>query len=292
MMRAKQRKVMITGAEGMLGADLVPRLEKVKGLEIERATIDDLDITELARVRDRMLAVKPDIVIHCAAYTAVDEAEEEQHTAYLVNACGTKNIAFFCRELGAEMYYVSTDYVFNGDSDQHYLETDKVNPINAYGSTKQAGERFVQDLVERHKICRTSWLCGVHGPNFIETILKLAKRQKTIKVINDQVGRPTFTVDLAEQIAQLLDVEEYGIFHLTNSGYCTWYRFACQIIELAGVEGVSVRPITTEEFRSLAKRPKFSVLENKRFAELGLKSAPHWEDGLKRYLASRPGNET
>lgn len=290
MVRAKQSKIMITGAEGMLGQDLVARLEKIKGLELERTTIDDLDITDLGRVRERMLSVKPEIVIHCAGYTAVDKAEEKQLEAYQVNASGTKNIAFFCRELDAEMYYLSTDYVFNGNSQQPYSEDDEVDPINVYGSTKLAGERFVQDLVERHKICRTSWLCGVHGPNFIETILKLAKRQKTIKVINDQVGRPTFTVDLAEQIAQLLSVKEPGIFHLTNSGYCTWYRFACKIVELAGLKDVRVQPITTDEFRSLAARPKFSVLENKRLTELGLKSAPHWEDGLKRYLASRPAD--
>ena len=285
------RKIMVTGAEGMLGADLVPRLEKIKGVELERTTIDDLDITDLAAVRDRMLSVKPDIVVHCAAYTAVDQAEKEPEQAYRVNASGTKNIAIFCRELSAEMYYLSTDYVFNGDSEQPYLETDEVDPISVYGSTKLAGERFVQALVERHKICRTSWLCGVNGPNFVETILRLAANQKSISVINDQVGRPTFTIDLAEQIAQLIDVEAPGIYHLTNDGYCTWYRFACKIIELAGLKDVRVRPITTKEFRSLAKRPKFSVLENKRLAELGLKPAPRWEDGLKRYLASRKNDD-
>ncbi|MFC1601308.1 dTDP-4-dehydrorhamnose reductase [Candidatus Sumerlaeota bacterium] len=287
MSEIKEKKILVTGAEGMLGSDLMARLRQEMDVRIFPATIHDLDVADLVAVRDRVLDVMPDIVIHCAAYTAVDQAEEDQHHAYLVNAGGTKNLAIFCREIDAEMYYISTDFVFDGAKGSPYLESDDPSPINTYGATKLAGERFVAALVPRHKICRTSWLCGHQGRNFIETILKLASRQNVISVINDQIGSPTFTVDLADRIVRLLGVGESGIYHITNSGYCSWYEFAGRIIEQAGLEGVRLRPITSEEFRSMARRPKYSVLDNSRLRELGIEQAPRWEDGVDRYLGAR-----
>jgi dTDP-4-dehydrorhamnose reductase len=285
-------RVLITGADGMLGTDIVAELSN-SGHEIIGLTINDVDITDLAAVRDAILSSAPKVVIHTAAYTAVDRAEEERERCFAVNAEGTKNIAFFCRELGVALVYISTDYVFDGTKASPYLETDKPNPLNVYGASKLLGEQYVQTLVKRHKIVRTSWLCGIHthyGRNFVEAILDIAKQKSRISVVNDQFGKPTFTFHLAEHIGRLLAINEDGIFHVTNEGRCSWYQFACEVIKQAGLDKVKIVPIPSKRFRSLAKRPVNSVLANRRTKRLGLPSLPHWKKGLQEYLRRRELN--
>jgi len=284
---ATRKKVLVTGAKGMLGTDLVARLKTTRKYDIVAVDVEELDITRLAQVKSVLLEARPQVVIHCAAYTNVDRAETERELALAVNSEGTKHIAFFCRELGAEMIYISTDYVFDGTKQTPYVETELPNPINVYGASKLAGETHVMVLLERHKICRTSWLCGVHGRNFIETILTAVAEGRPLSVVNDQVGRPTFTFDLAEALVWLLERPEYGIYHVTNSGFCSWYEFAQRIVQLSGTKGVSMRPITSEQFRSLARRPHYSVLENRHIEQLGVGPLPRWEISLKEYFARR-----
>jgi len=284
---ATRKKVLVTGAKGMLGTDLVERLKSNRKYEVVAVDVEEMDITSLAQVKATVLEHRPQAVIHCAAYTNVDRAERERERALAVNSEGTKHIAFFCRELGAEMLYISSDYVFDGTKQTPYLETDRPNPINVYGASKLAGEEHVAVLLEKYKICRTSWLCGAHGRNFIDSILQAVSEGRPLSVVNDQVGRPTFTFDLAEALVWILERPDYGIFHVTNSGYCSWYEFAQRIVQLRGAKGVTIRPVTSEQFRSLARRPHFSVLENRHLEHLGFRPLPRWEDSLKEYFKRR-----
>ena len=207
-----------------------------------------------------------------------------------MNVDGTKNLAVFCRELNAQLIFISTDYVFDGNSPDPYFEQHSPNPINFYGASKLAGERAAQALVDKIKIVRTSWLCGPggSGKNFIETILRLAAGESDLSIVTDQVGRPTFTFDLANAIVQLIDIEEYGIFHVTNRGKCSWYDFAGAILKQAGLDDIPLRAITSDKLRRRpAQRPAFSALENTRFEKLGLAPLPLWEHSLKRYMQMR-----
>jgi dTDP-4-dehydrorhamnose reductase len=287
-----RKKVLVTGAKGMLGTDLVARLQRSRRYDIVAVDIEEMDITRLSEVKTVVLAHRPQIVIHCAAYTAVDKAESEREQARAINSEGTKHVAFFCRELAADMIYISTDYAFDGRKEEPYLETDDTNPINVYGLSKLLGEQHVAELVHGHKICRTSWLCGVHGHNFIETMLRIAGEGRPLSVVNDQFGRPTFTFDLADAIVRLLERPEYGVFHVTNSGYCSWFEFAQRILKLGGFDPTTVKPITSAQFRSLARRPRNSVLENRRLKELGFPPLPHWEESLKEYFVRRHDRQT
>ena len=284
---AIRKKILVTGAKGMLGTDLVARLKATRKYDVVPVDVEEMDVTRLAQVKAVMLDCCPQIVIHCAAYTNVDRAESERELAMAVNSEGTKHVAFFCRELSADMLYISTDYVFDGTKPTPYVETDLPNPINVYGESKLAGEMHVMVLLERYKICRTSWLCGVHGRNFIDTILSAVAEGRPLSVVNDQVGRPTFAFDLATALVWLLERPEYGIYHVTNSGFCSWYEFAQQIVQLSGAKKVTMRPITSEQFRSLARRPHYSVLENRLLEQLGFRPLPRWETSLKEYLARR-----
>ena len=286
-MSESTRTILVTGALGMLGTDLVECLKSDERNKVLETDIETLDITNLRLVRDTMLDKRPDVIIHCAGYNAVDMAEQQPLQCFDVNVGGTKNIAIFARELKAKMIFISTDYVFDGLKNEPYVATDKTNPLNTYGESKLEGEEIVAMLVENHQIVRTSWLCGIHGPNFIENILDLASRQKTIAVVNDQMGSPTFTFDLAKIISQLIDVDETGIIHATNQGFCSWYEFASLIIEELGLDDIRTKPITSRQFRSMAKRPNYSVLGHERLKSLGLDILPRWEDGLKRYLELR-----
>lgn len=274
----------------MLGTELVKQVRRVEGYRVIPSVIKDLDITDMVSVRDNLQELRPDVIIHTAAYTQVDSAEKDPLSARMVNAEGTKNLAFFCRELGIEIMYISSDYVFDGKKGSGYVESDVPCPINTYGRSKLLGEEYVQALLDRYKIIRTSWLNGLGGSftrNFIETILRVAQRKNRISVVNDQIGRPTFTFDLARRLVLMLEMPETGIFHVTNSGHCSWYELAEEIVQMGGVEGVSVHPITTAQFRSLALRPEFSVLENKRLRDLGLEPLPHWRDSLREYFRRR-----
>lgn len=273
----------------MLGSELVRQLHREDDVHVVPTMQSTMDITNLAQVKEVLTRHRPTHVIHCAAFTAVDTAEKEPLRAWMVNSEGTKNLAIFCREVDAELIYLSTDYVFPGSKGYPYLETDPPAPINTYGKSKYAGEQAVQILLERHKIVRTSWLNGlggVHARNFIETMLRLAETRPLLSVVNDQRGRPTFTFDLARALVTLLSVNDYGVFHVTNSGECTWYEFALKIFEVAG-KGVEVRAITSDQFRSLARRPVYSSLENTRFRTMGIAALPRWEDSLREYFRRR-----
>jgi dTDP-4-dehydrorhamnose reductase len=283
-------RVFITGSDGMLGSDIVRQLRKRKEYQLVCSTIADMDITDLHAVMNALARSRPDVLIHTAGYTGVDRAQREQELCFAINAEGTKNLAFFCRELDIQMIYISTDYVFDGKKKKPYVETDPPHPINAYGTSKLKGEEHVQTLLTNYKIIRTSWLTGLHGlhgKNFVETILSTASRKSRLSVVNDQIGKPTFTFHLAQQIELMLSVNASGIFHITNDGICSWYEFSRRIIDLSQLRNVTIKPITSKGFRSLAKRPANSTLENARLQELKIPLLPHWEEGLKEYLRRR-----
>lgn len=270
-------KVLITGSNGMLGQDLCPILEK-EGYEVIKTTSKSLDITDFAMCESVIGEVLPDVVIHCAAYTNVDKAEDDFETARQVNAIGTENLAKVCAERDITLVYVSTDYVFDGNGKIPYTPQSKTNPINAYGLTKLQGEQAVQSLCQKFFIARTSWLYGIHGKNFVETMISLAKKPE-LKVVDDQIGCPTWTVDLANGIVKLLRGAEYGIYHICGSGNTTWYGFAKEIFEQCGLQ-VNLKPCTTDEFPRPAKRPKYSVMENNGICQ-------PWQNALSKYLKSR-----
>lgn len=271
-------KILVTGANGMLGQDLCPMLEDC-GYEVVETDIDNMDITdELATMRV-ISDVQPDFVIHCAAYTDVDKAEKEYEVAKLINVNGTKNIAKACKANDANMIYISTDYVFDGKSTIPYKPDDKTCPLNIYGQTKYQGETVVQKYCEKYYIVRTSWLYGHHGKNFVETMIANADKQE-IKVVNDQIGCPTWTVDLSDAIINLIEENaEYGIYHACGSGQTSWYGFAEKIFEYTGLKANLV-PCTTEEFPRTAKRPAYSVMYNEELLR-------DWKLALQEYIELR-----
>lgn len=280
-------KVLVTGANGMLGQDLCPILED-EGYEVVETDIHNLDITDETQVLEVLEKEKPNFVIHCAAYTNVDKAEEDIETARLINAKGTENIAKACAEIDATMVYISTDYVFNGEGTRPYLPTDKPEPLNNYGLTKYEGEEAVKKYCKKYFIARTSWLYGIHGKNFVETMISLADKPE-LKVVDDQVGCPTWTVELANGIVKLLKTEEYGIYHVCGSGSTSWYGFAKEIFNnlpshLEGEggrrPGEGLKPCTTDEFPRPAKRPAYSIMENNKICK-------NWKVALKSYLELR-----
>jgi dTDP-4-dehydrorhamnose reductase len=283
------KTVLVTGSDGMLGSEVIRQLRKLSSVNIVPATVKTMDITNLSSIRAMFERYRPTHVLHCAAFTAVDTAEKEPLNAFMVNAEGTKNLAFFASRFDTEILYISTDYVFDGKRGKPYTESDVPHPLNTYGVSKLRGEEYLRELLERHKIIRTSWLNGlggVYNRNFIETMLRISEQRNELAVVDDQTGRPTFTFDLAKALILLLDAKSYGVFHVTGEGNTTWFGFARKIFELAEKQ-VQVKPITTEQFRSLAERPRYSVLKNTRFEALGMELLPHWEDSLKEYLRRR-----
>ena len=276
------RKILVTGSNGMLGQDLCPALED-EGFEVVETDINNLDITDEKMVEAVVTKEKPDIIIHCAAYTNVDKAEEDLETARKINSIGTENIAKVCGKNDITMVYISTDYVFSGDDNKIYEPLDKVNPQNNYGLTKLEGEQAVQKYCEKYYITRTAWLYGVHGKNFVETMISLSNKPE-LKVVDDQVGCPTWTMELANGIIKLLlKNSPYGIYHICGSGKTSWYGFAKEIFKLAGLD-VNLKPCTTEEFPRPAKRPKYSVMNN------GGLCRP-WQKALADYIALRDEGE-
>ncbi|WP_066315167.1 dTDP-4-dehydrorhamnose reductase [Bacillus sp. FJAT-29814] len=275
-------KVIVTGAAGQLGQDVLLELERKnhQAIGTDRA---DLDITIEGDVQAFIAEVKPDVILHCAAYTNVDAAEEDEETAYRVNGLGTKNLALAAKQIGAKMLYISTDYVFDGTGTDPYEVDDPTKPLGAYGRTKLAGEEFVQELLEQFFIVRTAWVFGAHGHNFVKTMLRLGKERGEVGVVHDQVGSPTYTVDLAKFMVELMETEKYGIYHATNSGVCSWYEFAVEIFKQAGLN-VKVNPLTTEQFPRPAERPKYSVLSKKKIEAQGFTPLPNWQDALTAYL--------
>ena len=275
-------KILITGSKGQLGLELVKQL-KIKGLyKIIDTDRDELDIVDIDNVNEFILSSKPDVVINCAAHTAVDLCETDIENAYKINAIGPRNLAIACEKIGAKFVQVSTDYVFDGNIDRPYREDDNTCPNSIYGSSKLMGEKFTKEFCSRYFIVRSAWLYG-EGNNFVRTMLKLAETNKELNVVNDQYGSPTSTVDLAKAITDLITTEHYGVYHGTCEGQCSWYDFAKKIFELKNID-IKVNPVTSEEFKRPAPRPAYSVLDNFMLKLVGLNSFRNWEESIKEYL--------
>lgn len=274
-------KILVSGANGQLGKDVVKILgtnHEVHGLGREQ-----LDITNEHQCLEILESHKPDVVIHSAAYTAVDLAEKEEDLAYKINAFGTRNLAIAAEKFGAKFCYISTDYVFDGTGTKPYREYDNTNPQSIYGKSKRAGEHLVQTLSSKYFIVRTSWVYGLYGANFVKTMLKLAQDRDSLKVVNDQFGSPTYTVDLANFLEQLVRTERYGIYHASNSGVCSWFDFANAIFEESGKK-MFVEPCSTEEFPRPAPRPRYSAMEHMAIRANGFEDLRSWREGLQAFL--------
>ncbi|MEK5059458.1 dTDP-4-dehydrorhamnose reductase [Paenibacillus sp. FSL H7-0326] len=282
-------KVLVTGAAGQLGKDVVLLLQS-KGCEILACDRQTLDITNSEQCEAVVTGFSPQAIIHCAAYTAVDAAETDVEGAYLVNATGSRNLAVAAEKIGAKIVYISTDYVFNGQSSEPYHEYDNTDPQSIYGKSKRAGEVLTQSLSSRYFIVRTSWVYGLHGSNFVKTMLKLGQEKPLLNVVNDQKGSPTYTVDLAAFLYELIQTEKYGIYHASNSGSCTWYEFTQAILEDAAQVldmkvTASLEPCTTDMFPRPAPRPQNSVMEHLAIRTNGLTDLRPWREGLNDFLA-------
>lgn len=275
-------KVLVTGGNGQLGQDVAASLRHrdIQGISVDK---NDFSITEAEQTQKYIQSSNPDVVIHCAAYTAVDKAEDDRTLCHAVNVLGTRHIAQACRALNARMIYVSTDYVFDGKGSMPYDTEDRLSPINYYGMTKLQGELEVKKVLNKFHIVRTSWVFGMNGSNFVKTMLRLGKERKELKVVCDQIGSPTYSKDLAELLVSMCVSDRYGIYHATNEGVCSWYEFAKEIFELAGMD-VALSPILSEEYPTRAVRPKNSRMSKESLDRGGFQRLPHWKDSLKRYL--------
>lgn len=280
-------KVLVTGVKGQLGYDVVRELEK-RGLEAVGVDIEEMDITDAESVRNVIGEAAPDAVIHCAAYTAVDAAEENEAVCRRVNAEGTGNIAKVCKELDIKMLYISTDYVFDGTGERPWEPEDVRAPKSVYGQTKYEGELAVQEQLGKYFIVRIAWVFGINGKNFVKTMLKLSETHDTLKVVDDQFGSPTYTYDLARLLADMIQTEKYGVYHATNEGFCSWYEFACAIFEEAGIR-MKVLPVSTAEYGAKAGRPANSRMSKEKLTQEGFERLPDWRDALRRYLAELKG---
>lgn len=275
-------RVLVTGVNGQLGYDVIRRLKR-DNFECLGVDINDFDITDEDATSRFITEYNPDVVVHCSAYTAVDKAENDRDKCDEVNVVGAANIAKACKAIDAKMVYVSTDYVFNGEGDQPFETDSPTAPKSIYGTTKLAGEVACHAILDKLFVVRTSWVFGVNGNNFVKTMLKLAQDRSEISVVCDQIGSPTYTVDLADFIFYIITTNKYGVYHCSNEQYCSWYDFACEIFAQAG-KNVAVKPITTEEFKAVADRPKNSRLSKKCLEECGYGKMPDWQDALKRFL--------
>lgn len=275
-------KIFLTGAEGQLGRELQRRLQ---GSDFLATDVKELDITDATAVANMIGKYRPDVVIHGAAFTQVDAAEEKVDLAYKVNAIGTQNIAMACRSVAAAMVYISTDYVFDGKLGRAYTEVDQTNPLSVYGKSKLMGEVLARQATDKLFVLRTAWLYG-DGPNFVRTMLKLGQEKEELQVVNDQHGCPTGTVDLAEAALRFAQTGRYGTYHAVNTGSATWYEFARKIFELAGNDRVCVKPVTTAEFVRPAPRPAYSPMDTRLLSlALGWQMRP-WQEVLAEYIAS------
>lgn len=278
-------RILVTGVKGQLGFDVVNELKK-NNIEAVGVDIEEMDITDAVAVKKVITESKVDGVIHCAAYTAVDAAEDNEEICRKINAGGTKNIADVCKELDIKMMYISTDYVFNGQGETPWQPDCKdYKPLNVYGQTKLEGELAVSETLDKYFIVRIAWVFGVNGKNFIKTMLNVGKTHDTVTVVNDQVGTPTYTYDLARLLVDMIQTDKYGYYHATNEGgYISWYDFTCEIYKQAGYT-TKVVPVTTAEYGvSKAARPFNSRLDKSKLVENGFKPLPTWQDALARYL--------
>ena len=275
-------KILITGARGQLGLELTKQLSKDNKYELILTDREDLNIVDVDNVNEVILSNKPDVVINCAAHTAVDLCETDIENAYKINAIGPRNLAIACEKIGAKFVQVSTDYVFDGNGSRPYREDDVTCPNSIYGTSKLMGENFTKEFCSKYFIVRTAWLYG-EGNNFVRTMIKLSETNKELNVVNDQFGSPTSTVDLAKAIINLIHTEHYGIYHGTCEGQCCCYDFAKKIFEINNID-IKVNPVTSDEFKRPAPRPAYSVLDNFMFKLVGLNSFRNWEDSLREYL--------
>ena len=279
-------KILVTGCNGQLGREIINQLEskKTKGEPIELLKCDkeSLDISNFEDVYTYILEKKPEVIINCAAFTNVDLSEEKVDLAYKINALGSKNLAIASEKVKSKLVYISTDYVFKGDKKTPYREDDTTNPTNIYGKSKFLGEQYTKDFCSRYFIIRTAWLYG-DGNNFVKTMLRLSESKKEINVVDDQVGSPTSTKELAVCFLNLINTEYYGTYHGTNNGFCSWYEFAKKIFEIKNID-VKVNPITSDKFPSKVNRPSYSVLDNFMLKLIDLDNFKHWEEALEEYL--------
>ena len=278
-------KLLVTGYKGQLGFDVVNEAHS-RGIEAVGVDIDEMDITNAQQVNDVIKAGNYDAVVHCAAWTAVDKAEEPEllDTVRAVNATGTQNIVNVCKELDIPVMYFSTDYVFNGQGTTPWNEYDERHPLNVYGQTKYEGELAVE-AYPKHFIIRIAWVFGKNGNNFIKTILRLGKERGAVSVVNDQIGNPTYTFDLAKLVVDMIQTDKYGIYHATNSGdFISWYDFACEIFKQAKMDDVKVTPVDSSAFPAKATRPKNSRMNQTELDKNGFNRLPAWQDALSRYL--------
>jgi dTDP-4-dehydrorhamnose reductase len=280
--------VLVTGVKGQLGHDVINELKK-RGIDCLGVDIEEFDVTDKKATAEFILNYKPDAVIHCSAYTAVDKAEENPEVCRAVNTDGPRNIAEACKDINAKMLYISTDYVFPGSGESFYEIGDTTGPLGVYGQTKLDGELAVKELLERYFIVRISWVFGKNGNNFIKSMLKLAETRDEINVVADQYGSPTYTADLAPLLCDMVVTEKYGIYHATNEGVCSWAELAEESFKEAG-RSTKVNHITTEEFAAKAARPKNSRLSKKSLDEAGFQRLPAWQDAVKRYIKELEGN--
>ena len=276
------KKIIVTGANGQLGRAVNRQYAGNTEYELINTDVDELDITSIESVMDLARRVQPYAIINCAAYTAVEACEQEEDMAFRINAIGARNLSIAASETGAKLVHVSTDYVFDGNGSRPYRETDPVGPQGAYGRTKLAGENFVKEFSERHYIVRTAWLYG-DGKNFVKTMLRLSETNDVVRVVKDQVGSPTSAVELAKAIAYLLPTENYGLFHGTCEGDCSWAQFTEEIFRLADRK-TKVEPITSEEYGAAVKRPAYSILENYMFKMTTDHMFADWHDAIAEYL--------
>ena len=281
-------KVAIIGANGQLGSDLVKAFTKE---EVIPLTHKDIEVCNYEETRNILRNLSPDVVINTAAYHKVDACEENVEKSFEVNAYAVRNLAFVCKDINVVLMHMGTDYIFGGEKTTPYVEDDLPNPINVYGVSKLAGEYFLKNIWEKHFIIRTSGLYGVAGSsgkggNFIELMLNLAKSGKQIRVVTDQVLSPTYTKELAQKMGQIVDTEEYGLYHVTGNNHCSWYEFAQAIFEISGVKA-DLSPTTTEEFGAKAKRPRYSVLDNFRLRQLGMDDMKNWREALRKYMLEK-----
>ena len=284
----KNAKIIVTGVKGQLGYDCLRRLSEDGFTNVLGIDIDDLDITDETAVNELILKERPEVVIHNAAWTAVDKAEQFEEQVYKVNALGPKYIAEACKKVDAKMVYISTDYVFNGKGENFFEVNDKKDGLSIYGKTKSQGEDFVKSSLDKYFIVRISWVFGINGNNFIKTMLRLADSGKTeLNIVCDQIGSPTYTYDLAKLLVEMIKTDKYGVYHATNEGVCSWAEFASYIFKVAK-RNVKVNPITTEEYKKLvpsqADRPLNSRMSKTSLDEAGFSRLPSWKDAVNRYL--------
>ena len=275
-------KVLVTGAKGQLGTDLMNELAK-RGIEGIGVDVEEMDITDAEACRRVIKASGADAVIHCAAYTAVDAAEDNVDLCRRINGEGTRNVAQACKEADTKLMYISTDYVFDGQGTRPWEPDDERHPLNVYGQTKYEGELAVEELSDKYFIVRIAWVFGVAGKNFIKTMLRLGKERGAVSVVDDQIGSPTYTYDLARLLVDMIQTDKYGRYHATNEGLCSWYEFAKEIFRQAGMD-VPVTPVSSDAFPAKATRPSNSRLNKDKLSENGFERLPAWQDALGRFL--------